>query len=99
MIGVQAFAEGGLVTGPTIALTGEDRKKEACCLLNDPEAMLRYVTALVSGVVTTHHSRNIEGLVSSDNLSKVVGKINKMVNKGQLSLTASNSLRLTKRSA
>jgi hypothetical protein len=98
VVGVQAFAEGGLVTGPTLALIGEARKQEAVLPLEDPQTMARIGQAIGEQGGTTHHW-HIDGLISSDNLAKVVKNINKMVNKGQVNLTASNSLRLTKRSA
>ena len=95
--GVQHFATGGLISAPTLAIMGEDNKKEAVLPLEDPRAMEQIREGIGSGG-TTHHW-HIGGMISSDNLVKVVSKINKMVNKGQVNLTASNSLRLTKRSA
>jgi hypothetical protein len=50
------------------------------------------------GSGTTNHF-HIAGLVSADHIQQLVGKINKMVGRGQVNLTASNSLRLTKRSS
>jgi hypothetical protein len=94
--GVQHFATGGLISAPTLAIMGEDNRKEAVLPLEDPRAMEQIREGIGGG--TTHHW-HIGGMISSDNLVKVVGKINKMVNKGQVNLTASNSLRLTKRSA
>ena len=96
--GVQMFAEGGLVTEPTLAIIGEQSRKEAVLPLDDPEAMDTIGKSIGANGGTTHHW-HIEGMISPDNLQKVVGKISKMVNKGQVNLTASNSLRLTKRSA
>lgn len=99
--GVQAFADGGLVTGPTLAIIGEDSKKpnEAVLPLDDPRAMAKVGQAIGEHGGGTTHNWHIDGLVSADHLVKIVGQINKMVNKGQVQLTASNSLRLTKRSA
>ena len=100
VVGVQHLAAGALITGPTLALIGEDRNKptEAVMNLDDPESMKRIGQAIGAHGGTTHHW-HIDGVISSDNLAKVVSKINKAVHKGQLNLTASNSLRLTKRSA
>lgn len=100
VVGVQHFATGGLVTGPTLAIIGEDRKKptEAVLPLDDPEAMSKIGQAIGEHGGTTHHW-HINGLISPDNLNKVVKQISKAVDKGQVNLTASNSLRLTKRSA
>jgi len=97
-VGVQAFADGGLIMQPTIALAGE-AGPEAIIPLDDPRAQQQLRDAGVGSEGTTHHHWHIEGLISSDNLAKVVKNINKMVNKGQVNLTSSNSLRLTKRSA
>jgi hypothetical protein len=96
VVGVQAFATGGLVTGPTLAIIGENHKKEAVLPLDDPQAMSAIRDGVGGG---TTHNWHIAGLVSADHLVQIVGKINKMVNKGQVNLTSSNSLRLTKRSA
>jgi hypothetical protein len=95
LVGVQAFADGGLINAATIALVGE-RGREAVLPLDDPRAMSAIREGVGGG--TTHHW-HIEGMISPDNLSKVVKQIDKAVNKGQMNLTSSNSLRLTKRSA
>ncbi len=96
--GVQQFASGGLVTGPTLAIIGEDRNSptEAVLPLDNEEAMGKIRDGIGGG--TTHHW-HIDGMISSDNLAKVMKNMSKMVSKGQANLTASNSLRLTKRSA
>jgi hypothetical protein len=96
--GVQAFADGGLLTGPTIMLGGE-AGNEAVLPLSDPRAMSEIGKAIGQhGAGTTHHW-HIDGMISDDNLQKVVGKISKMVDRGRVHLRASDSLRLTKRSA
>ncbi|MGC2060587.1 MAG: hypothetical protein WA653_20140, partial [Candidatus Sulfotelmatobacter sp.] len=49
---------------------------------------------------THHHLHvNVHGMISPDNLHKVIGQINDRVTRGQSTLKATNSLRLTKRSA
>jgi len=95
-IGVQAFATGGLVTGPTLAVIGEGRKTEAVLPLDDPQAMGKIREGIGGGA--THHW-HIDGLVSADHLAQIAKRISRMVDKGQVQLTASNSLRVTKRSA
>src|SRR5579859_206052 len=95
-VSVQAFAEGGLITQPTIALAGESGR-EAIIPLDDPKTTKALREGGVGGG-TTHHW-HIDGMISPDNLTKVVKQISKMVDRGQVHLTASNSLRLTKRSA
>lgn len=86
---------GGLISAPTLAIMGEDHKREAVLPLEDPRAMQQIREGIGGG--TTHHW-HIDGMISSDNLVQVVKKINKMVNKNQVTLTASNSFRVTKRS-
>jgi hypothetical protein len=95
LVGVQAFADGGLIQAPTLSMIGE-AGREAVLPLDDPRAMDSIREGIGGG--TTHHW-HIEGMISPDNLGKVVKQISRAVNKGQVNLTASNSLRLTKRSA
>jgi hypothetical protein len=96
--GVQQFASGGLVTGPTLALIGEDAKAptEAVLPLDDPEAMGKIRDGIGGGGDTHFH---INGLVSDDKLVKIMKNMSKLVNSGKATLKASDSLRLTKRSA
>jgi len=99
VVGVQGFATGALISAPTLAIMGEESKREAVLPLDDPQAMKTIGQAIGdNGGGVTHHW-HINGMISADNLTHVVGRISKMVSKGQLNLTASNSLRLTKRSA
>jgi phage-related minor tail protein len=90
------LATGGLVMGPTIALLGE-AGREAVIPLDHPRAKQQMGDSGVGG--GTHISIKVDGMISPDNLAKVVEQINKRVNKGQLRLQASSSHRLTKRSA
>jgi|HubBroStandDraft_1064217.scaffolds.fasta_scaffold00727_7 hypothetical protein len=96
--GVQQFASGGLVTGPTLALIGEDASAptEAVLPLDDPEAMGKIREGIGGGGDTHFH---INGLVSDDKLVKIMKNMSKLVNSGKATLKASDSLRLTKRSA
>jgi hypothetical protein len=96
---VQRFAAGGLVTGPTIALIGEKNggAREAAIPLDDPAAVQPIVDALGGGRGTTIHV-HVEGLISPDNLGKVMTQISQRVKKGQGHILASNALRVTKRS-
>lgn len=96
VVGVQGFATGGLITAPTLAIIGEDHKKEAVLPLEDPTAMQHIREGIGGG--TTHHW-HIDGVISSDNLNKVVRQISKAVQNNKVNLLASNSLRVTKRSA
>ena len=97
-VGVQHFATGGLISAPTLAIMGEESKKEAVLPLEDPRAMAKIGQAIGEHGGVTHHW-HIDGVISADNLSHVVSKSSKMVQKNQVTLLASNSLRLTKRSA
>jgi hypothetical protein len=47
---------------------------------------------------TTHVHVNVKGMISPDNLNKVVKKINRAVQNRQMTLNATNSLRVTRRS-
>jgi hypothetical protein len=93
--GVQAFAEGGLITAPTIALAGE-AGREAVLPLDNPSVMQQLRDGIGGG--DTHHHWQIDGLVSPDNIVKLFKTVNRMVSKGQIHVLASNSLRITKRS-
>jgi hypothetical protein len=100
---VRAFADGGLIQAPTRALLGENGT-EAVLPLTDAEAMERIgqsIGAVVSRAGGGGHTINVNvgGMISPDNLTKVVAQINNKVKRGQLSLVSSNSLRVTKRSA
>jgi len=98
---VQRFATGGLVTGPTMAMIGDSYNKsagqnEAVIPLDDEGSISKIKDALGGG--GTHIHVNVKGLISGDNLNKVVQQINKRVNKGQSRLLASDSQRVTRRS-
>lgn len=99
--GVQAFATGGLITGPTLGLLGEDRNAptEAVLPLDNPEAMKKIGGAIGKSGAGGDTHFHIQGLVSSDHLVKIMGQMSKLVKGGKAELHASNSLRVTKRSA
>ena len=50
------------------------------------------------GTGGSHIHVNVKGLVSPDNLNKVIQQINKRVQKGTSNLNSSNSQRVTRRS-
>lgn len=100
---VQRFAGGGLVSGPTLAMIGDSTKnngkqEEAALPLDDPQAVKKIVEALGGGGGPTIHL-HVKGMVSPDNLKKVIKDINRKVSSGQVNLTSSNSFRVTKRSS
>jgi hypothetical protein len=81
-------------------MLGGEAGREAVLPLSNPNAMSEIGTAIGKhGGGTTHHWHIDGGMISADTLTKVVKQISRMVDKGQVHLTASNSLRLTKRSA
>ena len=80
-------------------MMGEGNKKEAVLPLEDSRAMAEIAKAIGKQGGGTHFHVNVKGMISPDNLTKVVSQINKRVNRGQLQLRASDSLRITKRSA
>lgn len=104
--GVQKFAEGGLITAPTLAVLGDSASggaaSEAVLPLDNPESM-----AKIAGTLATHLAANggggtqnhfhIKGMVSPDTLKKVMGQMNRMVRKSQGNLQSSNTFKITKR--
>lgn len=99
-VSVRAFADGGLITGPTLALAGESGP-EAVLPLNDD--VLGKLGAHVAAAISAnggggHHMHvNVQGLVSDDKLANIMKKMSKLVNRGQASLQASHSLVINNR--
>lgn len=97
---VKRFASGGLVTGRTMAMIGDSVDQaggdqvEAAIPLDDPRAVARIREAL-GGQGTTV---NIKGLISGDNLHKVMKKMSREVSTGKGRLTAGATKRITRRS-
>ncbi len=84
-----------------MAMIGDSYNKsagqnEAVIPLDDEGSISKIKDALGGG--GTHIHVNVKGLISGDNLNKVVQQINKRVNKGQSRLLASDSQRVTRRS-
>jgi len=101
-VGVQGFAEGGLVSAPTLAMIGEKGGREAVIPLDDPEAMsaIRGDGDGSGGGGGGIHIHLPHGsIISADVMGKFVAKMNKMVNRGQLRVQASDSFKNTKRGA
>lgn len=99
-VGVQHFATGGLITAPTLSMMGEQNRKEAVLPLEDPRAMRAVGQAIgASGGGGVHFHLPHGSIISADVMHALVGKMTKMVNRGQLHVKASDSLRTTKRSA
>lgn len=104
---IQSFAKGGLVTGPTLAIIGDSvhgsssgQSREAAIPLDDPAAMTAIGAALapyLQSSGTTIHV-NVKGMISPDNLNKVMKDMSRKVIRGQGNITSSNSFRVTKRS-
>lgn len=93
------FASGGLVTKPTMAVIGDSTRgaEEAAIPLHDPEAVAKIVEAL-GGPRGDGVKVYVQGLISPDNLGKVVEQMNKRVKSRQLTLNSSNTYRVTRRS-
>ena len=95
---VQGFATGALITRPTLAMFAE-KGPEVAIPLNDPQAKKAVNEALggADGGTHNHFHINVNGMISPDNLSKTMKKMSRAVSRGQATLTASNSQRITKR--
>jgi hypothetical protein len=98
-VGVQHFATGGLISAPTLAIMGEGARREAVLPLEDPQAMRTIGQAIGAQAGGGNIHVHVAGLISPDNLTKVVKQIDRMVSRNQVHLTSSNALRVTKRSA
>ena len=103
--GIQGFATGALVTQPTLAMISEKPGlTEAVIPLNDPEAM-SYIGAAVakaSGGAGGGHAVtvNVHGhVIGAHDLAHFTKQLNRAVTQGRVSLLASNTFRVTKRSA
>jgi hypothetical protein len=93
---------GGLISAPTLAVIGENPgQSEAVLPLDNEKAMARIGQSIAnSGGGGGHHLHvNVKGMVSPDNLGKVISQINRRVGQGRANLKASDSFRVTKRSA
>lgn len=99
---VRAFASGGLVSGPTLAVLGEEAgaAHEAVLPLDNPNAIAGIVKALGGGGDSKPviHQWNVKGLVSPDTLSKVMKNMSRAGDSGRARLTSTNSTRLTRKS-
>jgi hypothetical protein len=103
-VGVQGFADGGLVSAPTLAMIGEGGGREAALPLDNPEAM-RHIGKAVSDAMAEFggggHQTHIHlphGMVIGDaQLSKFAQKMSGAVTKGRATLQASHSFRNNKR--
>jgi hypothetical protein len=100
-VNVQAFATGGLITKPTLALLAEKpgTKGELAIPLDDPQAKKHIRDAVGGGDGDGQIHVHVQGLISPDNLGKVIQKINQRVKRGSSFLTSSDSHRITRRSA
>lgn len=103
-VGVQGFAEGGLVSAPTLAMIGEGGGREAAIPLDNPDAMDAIGKAVSDAMAAhggggTHFHINVKGMISPDNLSKVCSQISKKVGRGQATLNSSSTFKVTRRGA
>jgi hypothetical protein len=100
---VPHLAEGGLVTGPTLVMAGDARSggasnnTEAIIPLHNREAMDEIASAIADRIGGNGMTVNVGGMISSDNLNKVVRQMSSQIKRGQTRMTARNSYRLTRR--
>lgn len=102
---VQHFAAGGLITGRTLAVIGDSLtpgrdSREAVLPLDNENAIgqiAEAVAAKMPGGSGTVIHQTVQGLISPDQLTKVMKKMTRAVNRGQGRLLASNAAKVTKR--
>ncbi len=104
---VQHFAGGGLISAPTLAVLGDSpsggSQSEAVLPLENESVMGKLADSIASrmggggGMGDLHV--HVKGLISDDVLTKVMKKMSRKVSNGTGTLHASNTLRITKRSA
>lgn len=102
-VNIQHFAQGGLVTGPTLALMGEagsavagNRPREAAIPLDDPHAVSQIKEAMGGGGHTI--GVNVKSLISSDHLKKLVKQLNKGTRAGKFNLFSTHASRVVRKS-
>ena len=103
---VQRFAAGGMVSAPTLAMIGDaiggGSQTEAVLPLENDAVMEKLADHLASrmpqgggmGDIHVH----VKGMISGDNLNKVVRQISRRVNRGTSNLNSSSTGRITRRS-
>lgn len=97
---IQSFANAGLITKPTLAMLGDrpGSKGEVAFDLDDKRSIDAIKEAMGGGGGGDIHV-HVKGMISGDNLGKVIQNISQRVKRGQSTLHSSNSQRVTKRSA
>jgi hypothetical protein len=107
VVNVQRFAAGGLVSRPTLSVLGDSMsggsQVEAALPLEDPSAMQTVGEAIGpyvngGGGNTYNIDVHVEGMISPDNLTRVIRQINQKVLREGGNLVSSNALRVTQRS-
>jgi hypothetical protein len=102
------LSAGGLVTAPTLAMIGDapggGAANEAVVPLDNPEVMQRLAAHFAAamgggGDGGMHFHTNVRGMISDGDLTKVMKKMSRKVQRGTGSLLSSNTHRITKRSA
>jgi TP901 family phage tail tape measure protein len=98
-VNVARFGSGGLVTGRTLAMIGDSKSNpsqdatEAVLPLDDPQSMAKLRAGLGGSGITMV----VQGLISPDNLGKVMDQMSARVQAGQ-KLVASHANRVLKKS-
>jgi hypothetical protein len=102
---VRGFADGGLISSPTLAMIAENPGSTEAVLPLDDEAAMSRIGASIArhggggggGDIHLHLPGGM--VVSPDSLGKFLSKVNRRVKRGQSTMLSSNSLRINKRSA
>jgi hypothetical protein len=100
---VQGFADGGLVTSPTLAMIGEGGGREAALPLDNRAVMAtvgRAIAEAGGGGGGGLHLHLPHGMVIGDSeLSKLAKKMSSAVARGKATLNSSSTFKVTKRGA
>jgi hypothetical protein len=104
-IGVQGFADGGLVSGPTLAMIGEGGGREAAIPLDNPDAMATIGKAVSDAMAKNGGGRgginvHVHGhVIGASDVAHLCAQISKRVANGQAHLNSSSTFKVTKRGA
>lgn len=96
---VPHLASGGLITGPTLAMLGENSGRGAVIPLDNGAALNAIAEAIAKHTGAGGGGTNfyIKGMVSGDTVGKLARKISRQVQTGRARLTASNTHKITRR--
>ncbi len=107
VVNVDHFEHGGLLTKRTLAMIGDagiGSQREVILPLGNDSRALDEIAGRISermpggGAIHHHWDVHIDGVISGDNLHKVMREMSASVSRGTGRLQSSNSIRVTKRS-